>query len=355
MKRKGRRHSDKPRSRGQKKGRAYEEVVAEVVGSFDPHAKVTRGAWERGPDGRRELDVRIEGTAGGRLVRTMIECKDYDPASSGPIGIELVDALESKRRDLALDSALICSNAGYTADAVRKAARVGLGLVSVMKKDDSRVRFAVQTEIYVRQVKLLTLTGQLIDVDGQVTPRETSDAIKFEGASVIAWVTRHLTQLITMNPIVNGVLTSDVTFTHPVPFTVGSKEVPISSIIINAECEGAWFAHEVELDATAAFYDWISKRIRQPPSPGQFEIRGLDVYAGGQWIERPPDWIINERPLGKGDVVTTIVLFAGFGVDVEGAALERFITYKDAPSIVKDLPAALTYSKRDFARITPLP
>ena len=100
------------RARRRKAGRPYEEVVALISSAFDPSAIITRGAWETGPDGRRELDVRIEGTAGGKPTRTMIECKDYNRASTRPIGIEHVDAIESKRGDLNLDAAFICSNAG---------------------------------------------------------------------------------------------------------------------------------------------------------------------------------------------------------------------------------------------------
>lgn len=62
----------------------------------------------------------IEGAAAERRTRVMIECKDYKPHSTGPIGVEYVDAIDSKRRDLRLDAVLICSNGGFTDVAIPK-------------------------------------------------------------------------------------------------------------------------------------------------------------------------------------------------------------------------------------------
>lgn len=74
-----------------------------------------------GPDGRRDLDVAIRPNGGGSALLAVIECKDWNR----PIGIGFIDALNSKRRDIGAPVAMICSNSGFTADALRKAARVG--------------------------------------------------------------------------------------------------------------------------------------------------------------------------------------------------------------------------------------
>jgi hypothetical protein len=139
----------------QKQGREYETVVAETAQAFDLNATVSRGKWVVGPDGRRELDVLIEGTAEGRPTKGIIECKDFNPKTTGPVGINYVDALDSKRHDIGAHFSILCSNAGFTSDAIRKAKRVGIGLISLMRKGDSRVRFAVVEEIYTRKVKFV--------------------------------------------------------------------------------------------------------------------------------------------------------------------------------------------------------
>ena len=95
---------------------------------FDPSAEVKVGEWVKGPDGLREVDVLITGTVDG-VTRQI-----------------LIDAADSKRRDLAADVTLICSNAGFSKDAMRKAGRVGIGLIGVMKEPDPRIRYRVFDE-----------------------------------------------------------------------------------------------------------------------------------------------------------------------------------------------------------------
>jgi Restriction endonuclease len=129
-----------------KHGRGFELVVAEVARAMEPAATVEQGVWVNGPDGRRELDVVITGEVDGQPRTVLVECKDFAPGRS--VGIEYVDALDSKRDDLGLEVALLCCNAGFTAPAVRKAARVGIGLIGVMKRGDLRIRLSIAQTVY---------------------------------------------------------------------------------------------------------------------------------------------------------------------------------------------------------------
>ena len=118
-----------------------------MAASVDPSVKVKEGTWVDGPDGRRDLDVAIRSADGEELL-AVIECKDWHK----PIGIGFIDTLDSKRRDLGTRAALICSNSGFTADALRKAARVGSPMLSALKKGDGRFRVVVRQQIYTRTV-----------------------------------------------------------------------------------------------------------------------------------------------------------------------------------------------------------
>ena len=62
-----------------KLGKQFELVVSDVVKALDPNSTVRQGDWVLGPDGRRDLDVIVEGTADGIQRRIQIECKDYNP------------------------------------------------------------------------------------------------------------------------------------------------------------------------------------------------------------------------------------------------------------------------------------
>jgi hypothetical protein len=76
------------------------------------------------------------------------------PAKTGKVGRPFVDALDSKRHDLQADAAFICSNSGFTEDALNKARRKGIGAISVLAAADSRVKVVIEKEIYFRRVLL---------------------------------------------------------------------------------------------------------------------------------------------------------------------------------------------------------
>src|SRR5687768_12391867 len=96
----------KRKKNAKKKGKAFEELVAEVVSQFHPNAEIKTGEWVVGPDGRRELDVSVRGMVRGLPTFMLLECKDYTYSKTpSPVGIEDIDAFDSKRRDLSVDVA----------------------------------------------------------------------------------------------------------------------------------------------------------------------------------------------------------------------------------------------------------
>src|SRR5439155_19308218 len=99
-----------------KRGKPFERVVKEVLSTLDPRSVVRQG--QAGPDGRRELDVLIEGSVEGVRRRDLVECKDFNPNTTGPAGIRFVEALEPKSRDLTADVSFMCSNAGFKTDSI---------------------------------------------------------------------------------------------------------------------------------------------------------------------------------------------------------------------------------------------
>lgn len=88
--------------------------------------------------------------------------------------------------------------AGFTADAIRKAKRVGIGLIAVFKEGDKRVRFEVNEEIYLRRVRVESLTISLPSTHLHDTPFY---AITYQGIPVGNWVARRARLLIGLNPI----------------------------------------------------------------------------------------------------------------------------------------------------------
>jgi hypothetical protein len=122
--------------------------------AFDSNADVQAGRWVEGPDGRLDMDVSIEGQVNGCPIRVVIECKDFDLHKTGKVGRPFVDALDSKRHDLGVDAAFICSNSGFTEDALSKARRKGIGMISVLAEGDARVKAIIEKEIYFRKIAI---------------------------------------------------------------------------------------------------------------------------------------------------------------------------------------------------------
>ncbi len=272
-----------------KKGRAFEECVATIVRALSPGAIVTQGTWVDGPDGRRDQDVLIESNVNGKLFRSLIECKDYDKSKTGPIGIGFVDALDSKRRDLSCDMALICCNAGFTEPAMRKARRVGIVLVSAFREGDTRVRYQVSEYLYFRRLKIERL-GFRLDRAGRETIESCTDSLQamFREAPVANWVCHHTVRLISENPIGAGHFAGTFKFKEPTTFTLaGNRSFTATSLFTEVTLSGGWFEQLGSIDGTAGLYDILRRRAKVGTGSYQIHFKGMDLTKGTP-VDHPP-------------------------------------------------------------------
>jgi hypothetical protein len=322
-----------------KKGQGFERVVAEVVKAMDPRATVRQGEWVVGPDGRREMDVLVSGTADGQRRTVLIECKDFHPRRTGPVGIGYVDALESKRRDVRVDVALMCSNAGFTADAIRKAKRVGIGLIAVMRKGDKRIRFLVPEELYTRRIKVENLTIGLCRGDSPIQlDGAPFAAILYEGNPIGNWVIRRVMLLLGANPIVKGSYTATHRLTTPLMLEVQAGPVSVDEIAYHLRISGGWFAQKVTFDASAGLYDWLRRRVRLAPGPTQFHINNVDVNAGDP-IGRPPDHVLSETTdVRDGEMTFRLLAVDGLEPREPVPEIDRFVRPEDLEIVMKNIP-----------------
>lgn len=325
-----------------KQGRSYERVVALVMQAFDPCATVSQGKWIIGPDGRRELDVLIEGTAGGIPVKGLVECKDFNPRTTGPVGIAYLDALDSKRHDLNATFALLCSNAGFTADAIRKARRVGICLLGVMRKGDPRLRFSVIDEVYTRKVRVetmsMTLTGH--------TPIQLSNIpfydILWEGVPVANWIRHRIMLLVGANPIVSGTFKATHELLQPLMFSWPNGSATATNLSFSFTVTGGWFAHRVEIDSTTGIYDWLRRRVRLTPAGGQLELRGINLDAGIP-VDRPPDREFLQERFLQGEAEMKIIMFESFEYPAPVPELDQYVNAKDLDLQINELtPEVIT-------------
>jgi hypothetical protein len=291
----GRRRSHTtPRKSKSKAGDAYQAAVAQVARSIDPTATISVGVWVNGPDGRRDLDVLVR-SADASAPTAVIECKDW----SRPIGIGLIDALESKRRDLGANVvAMICSNSGFTSDALKKAARVGIPALAALIRDDDRIRVVVRQQIYTRVIDYIYHSPlfhhpQLSDEAKLALGDQAYTADwTYQGKSLEAWVSTRLTEIAT-----SAVDSREFVATYcfsPLSFAYRKVPVEVTRIDIRGTFKVQWMTQVAQIGASQGMYDYFRKVVIFGPGPYQFNVT-INSETWGQpvaLLDVPPGLLV---------------------------------------------------------------
>jgi hypothetical protein len=325
-----------------KEGLAFQEVVAEIIRGLNPTIEVREEQWTMGPDGRRDKDVEIITKQNGKLVKVLIECKDYHPKSK--IGISYIDALESKSRDLQADLTILCSNAGFTQPAIKKAIRVGIGLIGVMKKADDRIRYLVTEKMYVRDINYDHINYSLFSGPDEIDlSQATSNEILFNDKLVATYALRIVNKITAMNPIVNGRYSINQEFVKPLLFNIKNNEVYCTKIIVNFRITGNWHEHVVKIDATNAIYDWVSKKLMYNTYYSRkFSILDIDVFGNKKIIRIPPGMENPHHRIDVKDGENFFGIFTATGADdtilrQPNPSLEEYVVQEDKDMYIDEL------------------
>lgn len=288
-------------------GSPYQELVASVVRAFDPGASVETGKWIQGPDGRRDMDVSVVGTIDSRPYTGVIECKDYDVRSTGKVGIELVDALDSKRHDLDVNFALICSNSGFTADALNKARRKGIGAVTILARSDTRVKVVIEKLVYFRRI---TLSPVAIAFDfgdgGKNYPDLGSSEVTYNGLAVDLWLMHQASLYATTHPTHGDRLTASFRLKNPTWFDLRGKKIMVKCLTVTFTPQHNWFSHVARLDADRAMYDYLREKVRLAPGPNSYVVGGLD-FTKGTPVEFDPAFLDTDISPGEMAMQFTLI------------------------------------------------
>jgi hypothetical protein len=285
-----------------KRGTLFEQAVADIIKGFGDVTDVAQGEWHTGPDGRRDRDVKFNIHLGDRTYRALIECKDYDRVKTGRVGIGVMDALDSKRRDLKIDVPMVCSNAGFTKPALAKAERVGIHCIGALRDGDDRIRFQVSDKIYTRRLTIdaleieASLKGASVDLS-----KVPLEPLTYMGDPVCNWLLSRIHRAVGQNPIVKGRFRGSQRFRMPLTFASTSGFVTLDSIGVIHNLSGAWYEHEVQLTATSGLYDWARRRVRPACASGFGGVQNLNLSAG-KWVKRPPQYVVQRLPLLPGEI-----------------------------------------------------
>jgi hypothetical protein len=293
---KSRKRSPRKKRSAPKRGDAYQNAVALVAKSVAPSAKVEVGAWTNGPDGRRDLDVVMRPMGVSSSPLAVIECKDW----SRPIGIAFIDALDSKRRDIGASIAMICSNSGFTSDALRKAARVGIPALTALIEGDKRIRVVVREQIYTRIVEFAhhspTFHYQMLsdEVKGAIAGPHYTKEWTYGGKSLEAWVAAKILKIAAPATRSRSFL-ARFRFRVPIPFDLRGCEVLVSGIDIRAAFAVQWMTQVAEIGASQGMYDYLRKVVLFGPGPYQFHLKNVNTQDWGTPVgidDVPPHLLI---------------------------------------------------------------
>lgn len=110
-----------------KTGKSFETLthqIFELLSKDDRYTSVEHDVQLDSPYGNRQIDVLLRSQVAGLDILTVVECKDFKKNLS----IEYVDNLASKMEDVGANKAVLVARKGFSKNAKRKAARLGITL-----------------------------------------------------------------------------------------------------------------------------------------------------------------------------------------------------------------------------------
>lgn len=252
--------------------------------SLDPGSAVKTEQWIAGPDGRRDMDVEVRGKIAGEPHFILVECKDH----TRPIGIGLVDAFESKIRDLEPNRAIMFSNSGFTRDALKKANRVGIEMASAMKAQDDTVKIEVHRELIARHLTLSFGTASIYPFDGlphEIESKWKIDDFLFDGLPVIYWLSEQM-KVIAVERGAPENISFLCTFRHEPRWSYQGQPLAIGGLKFDFSTKESWVAQTVKTDVSLGYYDHLKKTV-VVPSKQWFALGLIDNEA---WEETDREW-----------------------------------------------------------------
>jgi hypothetical protein len=300
-----------------KRGSGFEAIVGSISQALEPTAQVVVGTWVDGPDGRRDMDVSIRGIKDGQDHCALVECKDW----KDPVGIGVVDALDSKRRDLGADVAVIYSNSGFTEDASRKAARLGISLCLALKAGDPRIRVLLHRDFYARarsvdHWSLIPIYNRKYPDPDLTEPH----SLLYEGMPVVNWFREKTRQILTDHPH-RSHLQAEYVFRDELEFQVGDRPVWLKALVLRLQCSHGWVMQTIREDVSLGTYDFLEHRVIIPDK----QVWSLGPFDRDAWVpvESPPV----ETELGPNTIQVNMTVFRPIA-SVPGTAtpdLDQFI------------------------------
>jgi hypothetical protein len=302
---------------------AYRQLVAAVIHSFEPKATLSVGILVATPDGTRKIDVEVRSPDNSRL--TAVDIVNLPIGQKA--GVEVVDAADSKMADIKATAILVCSNTGFDAIAIAKAKRKKIGLISVLRQGDKRVKAVIEEEMYLRKIDITPLT---ITYNGEVLQNLKSNEITYNGVPVDAWLQLKASQVAAMNPDLTFGITDTFNLKEPTVFYRQDRRVTLTSIAVSFQPKVQWLSQIVQFDAKTGIYDYVRGRVLVAAGDNSYTVSGIDFDHAKPLSGPPPANDLLGVGLKPGEVAVALALVHGApekGIDI--ANLDDLIRPED--------------------------
>jgi hypothetical protein len=199
-----------------------------------------------------------------------------------------MDNLDSKRKDLEAYRAIIYSNSGFTAPALRKAARVGIETASALKAGDQRIKVMIERPLIAKalsvdsmRIKLYSPPGQALEVEH----RWQIDQLLCDGLPVINWISELSLGLIKEHEDAKQITFRCVFRPHE-GWSLNNQILSVSGCELFFACSKKWVAQTVRVDVTLGLFDYLRRTVMIPHKQ-TYWMGWIDNEA---WIEVDKEW-----------------------------------------------------------------
>jgi len=252
----------------------YRQLVASVIFASDPHATVSVGALVHTPDGMRTVDVEVR-SLDKNSNPLFIAIDVLDLPFGHKADIASIDAADSKRNDIKADVMLVCSNTGFEEDAISKARRKQIGLISVLHQGDKRVKAVIEEEIYLRKIDL----GELHLSFNRAIPDNVGfqpNQLLYKGKPVYRWLEKQAA-LAAASQQTDETRFLQFNFLEPTIFDVLDRTtISLRSMSISFTPHVSWLRQTIQIDATTGIYDWLRGRVSLGPGINTVTLNGIN-------------------------------------------------------------------------------
>ena len=291
----------------------YRHLVAAVIHAFEPKADLAVNALVNTPDGTRKIDIEVRSPDKSRL--TVVDIVDLPIGRKA--GIEVVDAAVSKMADIKADVGLVCSNTGFEALAIKKAKRMKIGLISVLRRGDKRIKAVIEEVMYLRQIDLNPFSITY-DWDKDMRPNMKFGDLKYRGESIDKWLLSRAMKTAFLNPTLEVLVQDILHLKETTEFDLGEERFKLHGFAIRFQPNVKWFSQTAQLDAMTGIYDYLHGKVLLPNvGVNSYVVQGIDFNTATPLLS-PPD------------------MRDFWGGRIPGEVTVKFTKFKDVPLDIGD-------------------